>query len=178
VPRILLLHAVLLGFGGLPTLWMGDELGLLNDVGWADDEAHAGDNRWAHRQRLSWRRGLPEVPDDRAPIREGIRALVRARATLPHLHAARPTEIWDPRDPGVLLVVRRGEAGPLLMAANVTGEERWVTDDVLHWLGLHTEGLHDAVTGGRPTLHLGAVRLAPYQVAWLYDRQAAAVPSS
>jgi amylosucrase len=64
------------------------------------------------------------------------------------------------------------------MAANVTGEERWVTDDVLHWLGLHTEGLHDAVTGGRPTLHLGAVRLAPYQVAWLYDRQAAAVPSS
>ncbi len=39
VPRILLLHALMLGFGGLPVLWMGDELGLLNDVGWADDPA-------------------------------------------------------------------------------------------------------------------------------------------
>ena len=31
VARILLAHAVVLGFGGLPVIWMGDELGLLND---------------------------------------------------------------------------------------------------------------------------------------------------
>ncbi len=104
--------------------------------------------------------------------------LVSVRAGLPHLHAAIPTEIWDPRDPGVLLVVRRAPEGPLLMAANVTDEERWVADDVLHWLGLHTSGLHDALGGARPKLRDGAVRLAPYQCAWLYDRQADAVSSS
>ena len=35
VDRILLGHAVILGFGGLPIVWMGDELGLLNDLDWA-----------------------------------------------------------------------------------------------------------------------------------------------
>jgi len=172
IPRILLLHAVMMGFGGLPVLWMGDEIGLLNDDGWADDPEHAGDNRWVHRPRMAW------PPVDPHGIRSGLEHLVGARAGLPHLHAAHPTEIWDPRDPGVLLVVRRAPEGPLLMAANVTGEERWVADDVLHWLALHTEGLHDALGGARPRLRDGAVRLAPYQVAWLYDRQPAAVSSS
>jgi amylosucrase len=178
VQRILLLHAVMLGYGGLPVLWMGDELGLLNDAGWAHDTSHGSDNRWIHRPRMPWRSGRPDIPDDRAPILEGVQRLARVRAALPHLHAARPTEVWDPRDPGVLLVVRRAPEGPLLMAANVTAEERWVTEDVLHWLGLHTAGLHDALAGEGPDLRRGAVRLAPYQVAWLYDRQAAAVSSS
>ena len=60
------------------------------------------------------------------PVADGLRRLFRVRASLPHLHAGCPTEVWDPRDPGVLLVVRRGPDGPLLLAANVTDEERWV----------------------------------------------------
>ena len=76
--------------------------------------------------------------------------LLDVRATLPHLHAASPTEIWDPRDPGVLLVVRRHPLGPLLAASNMTDREAWVAADVLHWLGLHTDGLHDALTGAGP----------------------------
>ena len=32
--RIRLVHALVLGFGGLPVIWMGDELGLLNDPDW------------------------------------------------------------------------------------------------------------------------------------------------
>ncbi len=49
VDRILLAHAVVLGFGGLPVIWMGDELGLLNDPDWDADPEHAPDNRWVHR---------------------------------------------------------------------------------------------------------------------------------
>ena len=40
--RILLAHAMVLGFGGLPVIWMGDELGLLNDPDWAAEPDHAG----------------------------------------------------------------------------------------------------------------------------------------
>ena len=165
VARILLLHAAILGFGGLPVLWMGDEIGLLNDAGWADDPSHAGDNRWVHRPRMPW-----PVPDGESDLTAGLGRLVRARRELPHLHAASPTEVWDPRDPGVLLVVRRHPRGPLLGAYNMTGEERWVSADVLHWLGLHTAGLYDAVSGRAPSLEAGAARLPPYAAAWLFDR--------
>ena len=49
IARILLAHAVVMGFGGVPVLWSGDELGLRNDPAWADEPGHEDDNRWAHR---------------------------------------------------------------------------------------------------------------------------------
>ena len=167
VARILVAHAVILSFGGLPVIWMGDEIGLLNDPAWADDPAHAGDNRWVHRPRMPWT-VVDEGKDPRG-LTSGLRHLLDVRRSLPHLHAATPTEVWDPRDPGVLLVVRRHPSGPLLAAHNVTGEQAWVDADVLHWLGLHTDGLRDAVSGTAPSLHEGAIPLEPYAAAWLHD---------
>ncbi len=165
VNRILLAHAIIFGFGGVPVLWMGDEIGLLNDEGWASDPAHAGDNRWAHRPAMP-----RPLPPDHLGLNANLRELIDVRRGLPHLHAASPTEVWDPRDPGVLLVVRRHPTGPLLGAYNVTGQERRVAADVLHWLGLHTPGLHDAISDTQPGPVDGAVVLAPYAAAWLYDR--------
>jgi amylosucrase len=172
VGRILLAHAIVLGFGGLPVIWMGDELGLLNDAGWADDPAHAADNRWVHRPAMPWAAVDAGAGADPHGLTAGLRHLLGVRRALPHLHAASPTEIWDPRDSGVLLVVRRHPDGPLLGAYNVTGREAWVAADVLHWLGLHDDGLVDALIGSAPELHDGAVRLEPYAAAWLHLRPA------
>ena len=161
VDRILLAHAVVLAFGGLPVLWMGDELGLPNDPHWAEDPAHAPDSRWVHRPVMPW------PATDPHGVRARLRHLVETRGSLPHLHAATPTEVWDPRDPGVLLVVRRHATGPLLAAFNMTDQPRRVDADVLHWLGLHVPGLRDALTGAAPPLEHGSVPLAPYSAAWL-----------
>ena len=160
--RILLGHAIILGFGGLPVIWMGDELGLLNDRDWAAEPAHAADNRWVHRQRMPW-----PAPPDTHGITAGLTHLVRARRRLPHLHASVPTEVWDPRDPGVLLVVRRHPSGPLLGAYNVTPEPRLVPHEVLAWLGLDPATAVDHLADGPPEVHGGAVTLAAYQAAWL-----------
>ena len=162
VARILLAHAVVLSYGGLPVIWMGDEIGLLNDAGWADDPAHAADNRWTHRPRMPW-----PVPADTDGIRDGLGHLLRVRAGLPQLHAAHPTEVWDPRDPGVLLVVRRSPDGPLLAAANMTDRPAHVPSDVFYWLGMAGGDLHDHLTGDRPAFDGDAIALAPYAATWL-----------
>src|SRR4030095_15866511 len=52
--RILLGHALVFGYDGFPLLYMGDELGLLNDHGYLDDPARAADNRWLHRPAMDW----------------------------------------------------------------------------------------------------------------------------
>jgi amylosucrase len=172
VARILLAHAVILGFGGLPVLWMGDELGLLNDRGWADDPAHAADNRWVHRPRMPW----PLADDDLTDashadhthgIGRGLARLLRVRASLPHLHAAHPTEVWEPRDPGVLLVVRKSPDGPLLAAYNMTDRTASVPSDVFYWLGMAAGDLHDHLSGARPRFAGDAISLEPYAAAWL-----------
>ena len=162
VDRILLAHAVVLGFGGLPVIWMGDELGLLNDPDWDADPEHAPDNRWVHRPRMPW-----PLPPDRHGIQEGVRRLVAARASLPHLHAAVPAEVLDPRDPGVLLVARRHPVGTMLGAYNVTPGPRHVPLAVLRDLGLDPDSVVDHVSGSTPVLHDDAVQLAPYACVWL-----------
>lgn len=49
VKRVLLIHSVILAIGGVPLLYSGDELGLLNDYNYAEDPSKAHDERWVHR---------------------------------------------------------------------------------------------------------------------------------
>jgi amylosucrase len=49
IRRILLIHGVILTIGGIPLLYLGDEMGSLNDYTYRQNPAKAGDSRWAHR---------------------------------------------------------------------------------------------------------------------------------
>ena len=69
VRRMLLLYAIAFAHGGMPLVYMGDELGLRNDPAWADDPAHAHDNRWMHRPFMDWDAAARQVGpgDGRGP---------------------------------------------------------------------------------------------------------------
>ena len=56
IKHILLLHSMMLSFGGIPMLYYGDELGTLNNYDYQKDEGKAGDNRWVHRPTIDWER--------------------------------------------------------------------------------------------------------------------------
>ncbi|GAB4497609.1 MAG: alpha-amylase family glycosyl hydrolase [Anaerolineales bacterium] len=54
IRRILLIHGVILTVGGIPLIYLGDEIGTLNDYTYRDDPAHERDSRWVHRPRADW----------------------------------------------------------------------------------------------------------------------------
>ena len=54
IKRICLIHGVILLAGGIPLLYLGDEIGMLNHYSYADDPAKCRDSRWVHRQRADW----------------------------------------------------------------------------------------------------------------------------
>ena len=54
IRRILLIHGVILTAGGIPLIYLGDEIGTLNDYSYRDDPAHERDSRWVHRPRADW----------------------------------------------------------------------------------------------------------------------------
>ena len=167
VRRLLLAHHIIFGFGGLPLLWMGDELALRNDYGYADDPVHADDNRWVHRPRMSWataaRRHEPNTLEHR--VWHGLRHAVTVRSSLPALDAAVETEIPDPVNPGVLVFVRHAPTQLMVQLYNVTDAEqtvpRWVLP-VGNWA-------RDALTEEVP-LTDGPVTLAPYQTRWFVQQ--------
>ncbi len=147
VARFLLAHAVVLGWGGIPVIWSGDELALNNDPHWADEPGHGQDNRWAHRPRLDpvalAARHEPGTVEQQ--VFDGLRHLATVRASLPHLDASVAAEVLEVDDPGVLAVVRRHPLGPLLELANVTAAWRPFPGRRLRQLGL--DGATDALTG-------------------------------
>lgn len=171
VARLLLAYAVVLGWGGVPVLWSGDELGACNDPGWALEPGHAQDNRWAHRPRLT--SGLlagrhdPDTVTGR--VFAGLRGLAATRAALPHLHAGVAAAVLELSDPGVLPVLRQHPVGPLLELFNVTPDWRpWPVERV------RAAGIAepwDALTG-RPVSagDDGALWLPPYAALWLVER--------
>jgi glycosidase len=54
IRRILLIHGIILTAGGIPLLYLGDEIATLNDYTYRDDPAHERDSRWVHRPKADW----------------------------------------------------------------------------------------------------------------------------
>jgi len=54
VSTIILLHSMILSFGGIPLLYYGDAIGTLNNTAYLDDQSKRNDNRWTHRSHFNW----------------------------------------------------------------------------------------------------------------------------
>jgi amylosucrase len=169
IRRLVLLHAVSLGWGGVPLLYMGDELAQDNDTAYLDDPALAGDNRWMHRpyfdDAAAARRHDPATVEGR--VFGWFRALVHARSGLQALHAAAESAVLTPDSPYVLAWRRRHpRSGHFVSMVNFS--EQPVTVDARLFEGL---GTLDTVlsSDGPPLVHDGRLRLPGLSFVWLAE---------
>ena len=114
VDRLLCAYAMVFGFGGLPLLYMGDELGLLNDHSYLADPQKAADNRWVHRPAMDWGSTAAHADGIAGRMFRAISGLIRSRKELPALHASVTTEAFAADDPAVLVFRRRHAAGSIV----------------------------------------------------------------
>ena len=173
IARIFLAHAIAAGWGGVPVIWSGDELGQPNDPGWADETGHEDDNRWAHRPRLDWERAARRHDLRTVPGRVfgGLAHLARVRAGLPQLHASAPSYVVPDTDDGIFATVRRHPSGIFIGLYNVTPELRTMELDQLHHLGVTRP--YDALSGHRVTVGAdGILRLPGYATWWVVEAPA------
>ncbi len=162
--RLELVYATAYAFGGIPLLYMGDELGLRNDHSYLADPAHRSDNRWMHRPIMDWtvaeRRNQQGTLEAR--LFEMFAGLARDRAACEPLHGAGRLELPEPIDPHVLTFVRRHpDRGSFGMVANFGSATRAVPFAAL--------GLHGArvVRKGSTSVEAGLLTVPPLGYAWL-----------
>ncbi|HEY5050600.1 MAG TPA: hypothetical protein VII50_06840, partial [Acidothermaceae bacterium] len=167
--RLESMYAVVFSFGGIPLIYMGDELAMLNDPQWDDDLAHADDNRWMHRPAMNWaaadRRGDPKTLEGKAF--SAIRRLVDARRSLLALRAGGDTEIVPTEINGVLAYRRvHPRSAPFLALTNFSDLDVDVDDDIVRRAGLHApRHLHS--TTGELIVDAGRIQLPPWGFGWL-----------
>ena len=163
------LYAVAFAHGGLPLVYMGDELGMRNDHAWESDPKRRDDNRWMHRPAMDWtaaeRRADPESIEGR--LWDGMRRLVAARRATRAAHAQGAAEpLWTGND-HVFGLLRERAGERLLLLANFAPERQSIGRAVVHDRGLALTA-DAAVPDGRPAVEAGDLLvLEPYQYLWL-----------
>lgn len=54
IDKIIMLHGIILSYGGIPLIYAGDEIATLNDYTFLEDKKHKNDNRWVNRPKHNW----------------------------------------------------------------------------------------------------------------------------
>ncbi|GAA2564803.1 alpha-amylase family protein [Pseudonocardia hydrocarbonoxydans] len=167
--RFVLLHAVTFAWGGVPLIYMGDELAQDNDTSYLDDPALAGDNRWMHRpyfdDAAAARRHDPATVEGR--VFGWMKALSAARASLPALHAAGAGRVLDVDSPHVLAWHRRHpRSGHFVGMVNMAEHAVTVGAHVLDGLG----ALDTVLSSDGPLLvHQGRLVVPTLGFVWLAE---------
>jgi amylosucrase len=159
--RMMLGVALIASFGGLPLLYMGDEIALSNDYGFADVPEHAHDNRWLHRPRMQWQ-GWSDV---QVQVFDETRRIMARRKAIPQFAASNPVRIIDSGHAALFAFRREGDEGPVLCLFNFTNAPQSVASAWLNGNGASQfyDLLADAAVDGGS----GSVTLPPYGVLWL-----------
>ncbi|HEX9018782.1 MAG TPA: amylosucrase, partial [Anaerolineaceae bacterium] len=160
VRRILLIHGIILTAGGVPLLYLGDEVGTLNDYGYLDDPAKAGDSRWVHRPAADAERYASRGDESTAEgrIYQGLRGLIELRKAHPAF-SGQEMQVMDTGSEQVLGYVRAGQRERILVLANFGETEQTLPADRLRLYGM-SYTFRDLRTG--QPLAFGDLILEPY----------------
>jgi glycosidase len=138
INRILLLHGIILTAGGIPLLYLGDEIGTLNDYSYQNDPAHKADSRWVHRIEADW--DLYEKRKDPTTIQgkvyQGLQEFIKLRKTNPAFSGGE-LDIISTKNDHVLGFVRRHRDDQVSVFVNFSESPQRVSNRVLTQHNIH-----------------------------------------
>lgn len=164
VARLLLLYGVVLSSGGIPLIYLGDEVGTLNDPEYINDPGKAGDSRWVHRPtRDAARYGQRTDPtSDAGRIYAGLHHMIGLRKHLLVLRGGQLTAFWT-QIPAVLGYLRQDNGTCLLILGNFSDKAQTMSANTLTTLPASVVDL----IGNSAFATRQGIQLAPYQMLWL-----------
>lgn len=166
IRRIILLHSIVLSIGGIPLIYLGDEVGTLNDYGYVSDPVKADDSRWVHRPlrnqvAMDQRHDPTTIP---GRIFSTLTRLIHLRTTLPALRDGM-MEVVRSDNRHVLAYVRQTRSQRVLVLANFSEYPQSIAGNLLRMYGPGLE-LFDLIQE-QPVSATTALTLQPYQFVWL-----------
>jgi hypothetical protein len=140
IRRILLLHGVILTAGGIPLIYLGDEIGTLNDYSYRDDPDHERDSRWVHRPRANWdtyaKRNDASTIEGR--VYQGLQKLISVRKEHDAFSGG-TLEIIPTENEHVLGYIRTHAGKRAVVMANFSEHTQFIPRRIFEQYAVHSE---------------------------------------
>ncbi len=173
IRRILLLHSFIIFRGGIPLIYMGDEVGLLNNYAYKNDPIKAKDSRWLHRPSMDWSQAdkchNPATIEGR--IYQGLLHLIKVRKSTSLLHSfALLHPMWTDND-HVWALRRDRTDNSIMLLANFDDNWQSVNADIIHNGGIVGNVRNLLAQGSSLNICEGRLYLGPDESMWLVGDQ-------
>lgn len=162
VARIRLGHALIASYGGIPLIYMGDEIGMTNDHSYLIDPALADDGRWMQRPVMDWK-AAEAGTGPAARIRADLKHIMATRKATPQLAGDVPTRVVETGNRALFVWQRLGDDRTVTCVANFTAYPQSLSAADT---GLDGSGI-DLLTGEVPQTGDAQITVPPYGCLWL-----------
>ncbi len=147
IRRIHLMHGVTFTIGGIPLLYLGEEIGQGNDYSYHDTSAKAHDARWVHRPKFDWENAELRGEKDSIEyqVYEGFSKLSRMRLNNPAISRG-DTRILDVENEHVFAYSRSCAEQVIFCLGNFSDRPQEIPVPRLRQLGMK-KMLVDIISG-------------------------------
>jgi amylosucrase len=171
IERILMLYGIILASPGIPLIYAGDELGMLNDYSYLQEPHKVDDSRWINRPVHDW--GAVAKLADPATIASrvfrGLSHLIDLRKQHPVL-ADQDNFVVHHSGNEHLFVFERGPgtAAGILVVANFDQRPQVINTTWLLKMGYVQDGkYHNLIDRKTRQVRSGLLEVMPYEILWL-----------
>lgn len=165
IDRVVLAHSIVLSTGGIPLIYLGDEVAQLNDYSYADDPDHASDSRWVNRPPYPTERYATRAnpATDSGAVFTRLRRLISVRGAASEFEGGHLVA-FDAKNTKVLGYQRYGAHGTrVVVLANFGDDTQRVDSETLSGLGPYA----DDIINLRPVALTAGLELGAHQFVWL-----------
>ena len=166
IRRILLLHGIIFTIGGIPLIYLGDEIGLTNEYDYHTDPGKDGDDRWMHRPTFDWDKA--ELRKEQGTVEERIfSGFLKFSQIRKNNHAFQEchTEFVGTENPHVFGYFRSYGGQSILCLANFSEHQQDLSATRLRQLGMRKT--FTDIVAGKSIVATQKLTLEPLQFAAL-----------
>ncbi len=173
IKTILLMHSMILSFGGIPLLYYGDEIGTTNDLTYLEDPNKAGDTRWAHRPKIDWEKAAHRhtAGTTEYAIFSALKRMIAVSKDIDLFADFNNRELFEVNNPHLFVYSRydlskRDER--ILIVANLDGRPQSLNlKDVGLWSTTQYHRLIDLHSGRAPNIFKDILVVPKFGFYWL-----------
>jgi len=176
IKTILLLHSMILSFGGIPLLYYGDELGILNNSSYLDDPHKSGDSRWVHRPTIDWEKAENRnvAATVEYKIFSALKRMIAVRKEIGVFADFNNRELIEVDNPCLFVFERYSfnkQAERVLVVANFDSTPQKLNlSNISGWSGDQYGRIVDLASGCSPDIFKDTLVVPGYGFYWLSER--------